>query len=381
MVIARLKSGIRALVGIGLHAVYRLLALGGALQALYMKRRGDAEASAAVRASSLRVPAGPGPYTFIPRDAGFFSVFNFIAGDLYDGRRVYPLFELEEYLKYRSENRHFAYFGPRGTNSWFDYFQPIRFGEDDEGLHQNREYLKTLPFTDGQLGPPEFRVPDISRQLYSRADFQQWRQAVHDKVCGAIGLTDELQARVQHTLTKMPGRKIGVHVRHPSHMVEQGKVLYGQYFVVLDRLVRDHAPCSIFLATDNEMALAVFQFRYGDTVRYNKDVLRSSADDVLRWAYALAEGRPDAMGFVDGVGFQSHYRVAAQADYEDGAGLRAGKEAVVDLFTLAGCDDFICTISNFTLACSYLNPQQVQHLISPHGASHTVRPSLLHSQR
>ena len=128
--IARLKSGIRALVGIGLHAVYRLLALGGALQALYMKRRGDAVASAAVRASSLKVPAGPGPYTFIPRDAGFFSVFNFIAGELYDGRRVYPLFELEEYLKYRSENRHFAYFGPQGHQQLVRLFpaDPLRRG-------------------------------------------------------------------------------------------------------------------------------------------------------------------------------------------------------------------------------------------------------------
>jgi hypothetical protein len=83
----------------------------------------------------------------------------------------------------------------------------------------------------------------------------------------------------------------------------------------------------------------------------------------MQWAYALTLGSVDQMGFVNGRGFQTHYRIAASGGGIDG--LRAGQEAVTDAFTLAGCDDLVCALSNFTLTCAYLNPNQTQHLIVP----------------
>lgn len=45
-------------------------------------------------------------------------------------------------------------------------------------------------------------------------------------------------------------------------------------------------------------------------------------------------------------------------------GLRAGREAVADLYTLAARDDFVCTTSNFTLTSAFLNPDQRLHRVS-----------------
>jgi hypothetical protein len=84
---------------------------------------------------------------------------------------------------------------------------------------------------------------------------------------------------------------------------------------------------------------------------------------VMEWSYSLATGQSDDMGFVSGAPFQTHYRLAAAGGGPEG--LRAGKEAVLDVFTLAACDDFVCTASNFTLTCAFLNPQQIQHLVLP----------------
>ena len=300
-----------------------------------------------------------GPLKFIPHDGGFFSNFNFLVGEMYLGRRVYPLFSHAEATRYNQSLKHFAYVDRDCENAWFEFFEPIRYDGSDT-IHLDTNGLSSLPDTWGHIAPPEFRLPAATMRLYAREDFSHWRWAVHEAVADKIRPAADIRAGIDDMLARMPGRRIGVHVRHPSHLVEQGSIYFDNYFQVIDEVRTRYPASSLFLATDNELAIAAFQHRYGNAVAYYPGFIRQSIDDVLDWAYSLTRAASDDMGFVDGVGFQTHYKLAASGS----DGLRAGKEAVSDAFTLAACDDFVCTASNFTLTCAFINPRQVQHLVS-----------------
>jgi hypothetical protein len=305
-----------------------------------------------------------GPLRFIPHDGGFGSNFNFLVGEIYAGRRVYPVFTKEEFDKYNHTNKHYVYFGKKNQNVWFELFKPIQYDETDN-LHQDSAELCKMPASfRAPCAPPEFRIPSIFKNLYKREDFFHWRLAVHNSVEHRIKLTPSLQFEISQKFRQRCGPTIGVHMRHPSHMVEQGHIFFQNYFSKIDPLVKKYGNCSIFLATDNDLSLAIFKAKYGDQL-WTYDVDRTSIDNVLAWAYALAEKEQDEFGFVDGIGFQKHYEMAAEKKFANGEGIRAAREAVRDIYTLAHCDEFVCTISNFTLMCSYLNPKQNLHFVFP----------------
>jgi len=306
-----------------------------------------------------------GPLKYVPRDGGLFSVFNFMVSEMYLGRKVYPLFSIEEIKKANKKNGpivHFAYLSKNCSNSWFEFFEPIEYFPGDD-THLKTFELADLPSSSGELGAPEFRWPSASLKLYTRPDFADWRLSVNRVVANKIKLKKNLKMEVEKILEGMSGRRIGVHIRHPSHFVEQGNVFFETYFSKIDKLIEKYPTYSIFLATDNELAIAAFIKKYGhQNLHYYPDFIRESIDDVLRWAYSLSRGKSDEMGLVEGVGFQTHYKLAASGFGE--RGIQAGREAVIDVFTLIGCDDFVCTVSNFTLTSSFMNPSLDLHLVS-----------------
>jgi hypothetical protein len=307
-------------------------------------------------------PAPQDALQFVPRDAGLFSNINFLVGEICRGVEVFPLFAAPAQGQIGHAYRQFAYVDPGCANSWFEFFAPISYGAGDT-RHLDSEFVRACPPTTGESAAAEFRIPAATLALYRRPDFGSWRARVHAQIGDKIKPASRIRGEVEALLATMPARRIGVHVRHPSHMVEQGRVLFDDYFRLLDARLAADPALGIFLATDTELAVAAFRMRYGERVTLHRGATRASIDDVLRWAYALTDARPDEQGFVGGQGFQTHFIVAASGGGE--AGLRAGREAARDLFTLAACDELVCTISNFTLACAYLHPQQRHHLIAP----------------
>lgn len=302
-----------------------------------------------------------GPLKFVPRDGGLFSNLNFLVGDIYFGRKCYPVFSADEFRRRSLTPKHFPYFDEAVDNSWFSFFEPIRYSPGDR-RHRDTGAVSALQESNGEYAQPEFRVPGATMALYARGDFPDWRKSVHDVIAPKIVPAKALQRKIAEMLARMPGRRIGVHIRHPSHSVEQGAVFFSSYYEKIDALLRRHRRASIFLATDNDLAVAALKQRYGNKLFYYPDFIRSTIDEIFAWIYALERSRSDEMGFIDGVGFQTHYKLAAAGGGEDG--IRAGKEAVLDVFTLAACDDFVCTASNFTLTCAYMNPKQALHLMS-----------------
>jgi len=303
-----------------------------------------------------------GPLKFVPHDTDLFSVFNHVAGEIYFGRRIYPIFSCPEARSANGQLKQFAYIDEACPNSWMEFFEPLAYASGDD-LHQDIAKLSAMSSTSGHLAAPEFRHAKATMALYNRSDYQHWRWAVHNAVAHMIKPKRDILANIDAMLERMPGHRLGVHVCHPSHLFVQGKILLQHYFSKIDIILKRYPDSTIFLAADNDLAVAAFRYRYGsDRVLCHPGFIRQTVDDVLAWSYSLVQPKSDDMGFVGGIGFQTHYRIAAAGGGKEG--IRNGKEAVTDVFTLAACDDFVCTASSFTLACAYLNPRQVQHFVS-----------------
>jgi hypothetical protein len=291
---------------------------------------------------------------FVPRDAGFFSVFNFYVGCLTQGARSYPLWNKQELLNMHGTNNHFAYW-TENFNCWFDYFEPIQFFDNDT-THVTDEYLK-LPRYSGEQGPEEFRLPNKTKELLKgdKEKFQEWRNNVHKFFKTFIKFKPEIVDTVDeiwYDHFRDSQNIIGIHYRHPSHFIESGKVYLENYFDKIDSILKEYPKSKIFLASDSQFGIYSFIERYEDRVFYIKDIDRLSMAEFLQWAFGLADGQADHVGFINGKGYELHHKRVGKTD---------NKKMTLDLLTeilcLSRCNQIINNISNIPLAISYINPE------------------------
>lgn len=297
------------------------------------------------------------PCVFVPRDAGFFSVFNFFIGMLTTGRRAYPYWNIKDILQLDGGKvQHFCYMDQTADNSWFTYFQPVRFFEGDDTHAIAHQLISTR--SRGETAPEEFRLPHKLTELLQSPDFKAWRCRVHAVFRQHVDVIPSIHARVDDICRSFrassPSAKvIGVHYRHPSHCCEQGNILLADYFAKVDDILERYPDASIFLATDTDFGVAAFQMQYAGRVTYNKHVTRASMDNLLRWAYAAAATAPDAVGLIDGTGYEVHIETSARKEF----GPALGRDVLTDVLSLCRCDWLVHATSNISLAASYMNPE------------------------
>jgi hypothetical protein len=293
------------------------------------------------------------PTAFVPRDAGFFSVFNFYIGTLTQGLKSYPLWNKDELLNIHRTNDHFAYW-TENYNCWFDYFEPIKFSPDD-AIHTSDTYLK-LPRYSGEQGPDEFRLPAVTKQLLKgdKEKFKEWRTNVHQFFKTFIKFKSEIIDSIDNLWSKNFSDSqniIGIHYRHPSHFIESGKIYLEDYFNQADKILEKYPDSKIFLASDSQFGIYSFLERYGDKVIYIKDIDRLSMAEFLHWAFGLADGVADHVGFINGKGYELHHKRVKEKN---------NKKMTIDLLKevlcLSRCNQLINNISNIPLAISYMNP-------------------------
>jgi hypothetical protein len=303
------------------------------------------------------------PKCFVPRDAGFFSVVNFFVGQLARLGRVYPNFDRDAFQRVNGTNapKHFCYFTDR-PNAWFDYFEPVSFYKDDTE-HVTGQY-KSYEVTQGHEAPEAFRRHETyAAMMRNTQSFGQWRRDAHEWYRRFLRPVPEVALRV-HAFWDQTFRGarhvVGVHYRHPSHCVEQGQLFLKDYFAAVDKVLRSKPSAKIFLATDSDFGIACFAMRYGAKVQYMRDVHRLDVDSVLEWGYAMRRNRMDAMGFVDGKGYQLHYKLC-----EAGAVTNVpGRDVLCEALCLAKCGTLIHSVSNVALAVSYMNPNLEMILVA-----------------
>lgn len=293
------------------------------------------------------------PIAFVPRDAGFFSVFNFLIGCLTMGLRVYPYFNKQEFLRMNNNiNEHFCYW-TESENCWFDYFEPIEFMANDK-THLTDEYKKFQKHR-GESGPTEFRIPkDTHALIQDQTRFKEWRKNTHSFYKKYIKIKPEILDIVNRFWnSNMSSSKIiGVHYRHPSHFIESGKIYLEQYFEKIDKILSQQPDAQIFLATDSNFGIYAFMEKYKNKIKYIENIDRISMPEFLQWCFSLAEGQADNVGFINGQGFELHHKRIGSTD---------NKKMTIDLLTevlcLAKCDYLIHTTSNVALSISYINPE------------------------
>lgn len=308
------------------------------------------------------------PMIFIPRDAGFFSVFNFYIGSLSSGSKIYPYFNKDIFLKVNNNtNKHFAYWTDK-DNCWFDYFDPIKFYDDDD-THMSPKTLMSLAITKGEnnLAPRVFTHPEMTRALINdQESFNKWRKYINSFYIKYIKFNPEIikQADSFWNNNTLTDETIGVHYRHPSHSVESGKIYLKQYFDEIDKIL-DVNDSSIFLASDNKFGILAFKDRYKDKIKYIEDIKRLDMDNFLEWGFALMNKKEiDENGFIDGFGMELHHKSAQNTEcYSD------NKKMTIDLLKevicLSKCKSLIYTQSNIPLAISYMNPELDMILLNP----------------
>lgn len=294
---------------------------------------------------------------FIPRDAGFFSVFNFYIGSLTRGLRLYPIFNKEIFMKLHKTNAHFSYWTEQ-FNCWFDYFDPVSF-YDNDNTHLNIDTIDKVyqyKITVGEIAPKEFTHPATSELImHDKHNFPIWRKYVHSIYSQYVkfnqNILDEVNNYWNNHITQ--NNVIGVHYRHPSHSCESGNVYLSQYFDKIDTLLETNPNTDIFLASDNMFGILAFKDRYGNKIKYIEDINRLDMDNFLAWSYELAKGKKaDVVGMINGKGFELQHIAASNNT--------GSKKMTTDLFKevlcLSKCNYLIHTVSNIPLAISYMNP-------------------------
>jgi hypothetical protein len=284
-------------------------------------------------------------YVFIPRDSGFFSVFNYLIGLLHYGYKVYPYWNYDICLKInKSKLRHFCYLDKSKDNCWFEYFEPISYFEND-----NNNFNTTgFTITQGMNTPKEFKYIDYRRNNNLINNYQEWRQKVNKTYIKFIKPIKYISDEVDKICANFSVNMIAVHYRHPSHGCEQGNVYFNYYFKIIDKLIKDNTNAMIYLATDNDLGLLVFKDRYKEKIIYREDVKRTCIDNILDWAYASNNHKSDNLGFINNVGYQVHYDCLSC--------LKMGYDVLIDALCLSKCNYFVHTISNISFAVSYINP-------------------------
>ena len=312
---------------------------------------------------------------FIPRDTGFLSFLNWFMGSVSSTKEpLYPFLNthLQHLINKKSQN--FCYNDVRVLNSWFLYFEPIVYSEfpKDEDSHESvsmedvLECFKQRKVTQGWSGAIEFlffHIADFVRHSEQSELFSKWREKSHEIYSRYIRpkphilrAVNELSARVcaEAEVSDMT-QFIGVHYRNPSHVKEQGKILFRDYFDKIDELLVKHPDSHIYLATDTDLAVAVFKERYGSLLHYSRSVYRTSVDDFVDWVFARENSPTDKEGFVGGKGYDSHAKVSETMDPHRCR--KMGEDILVDMLMISKCAYFVHTISNFTITLSYVNPK------------------------
>ena len=173
---------------------------------------------------------------------------------------------------------------------------------------------------------------------------------------------------------------IGVHLRNPTHFIESGSIYFWQYFNIIDRLILQHSNAIIFIASDTDYALYPFIKRYGHRVKYYDNVARSSFDSLLKTYYLLASGNVSMDRIGQLISTQTGQTLhSGEIHTSSKPSVALGKEILLDVLTLAECDEFVGVSSNIALAVSYINLKSIIHIVKGLDNPKTY-PKLLYNQ-
>ena len=155
-------------------------------------------------------------------------------------------------------------------------------------------------------------------------------------------------------------KTLSMHVRHPSHAIEQRNrsiAMVSDYLKVASSWLEreENITAGIILATDQEEVVFEFERTFGDRVVYRADVSRVSLHQTLQerdlaGSERLKEGR------------QIQHLLAGS---KDGWGVKNAVDVILDAFLLSMGGELVHVNSNIATIVSIINPSLKMHHIKP----------------
>jgi hypothetical protein len=293
------------------------------------------------------------PYIFIPRDAGFFSVLNYLIGSIKTGSRIYPYYNKQKILEKNKSLDHFCYLDNSVENSWFSYFESIEYYADD--TTHNSDAILIFNNTQGELASNEFKIPNETYKLYNSPDFKLWRIEMNKYYKKFIKPKKNILDRVELQVSEFNTDIIAVLYRHPAHMCESSKIiLFEDYFKKIDELLDITPEAQIYLSTDTDLAIGSFTLKYADKLLYDKSCGRSSIDNIIKWAFARNQNaKINDIGFINNIGYEYHNECVKNNIDQ----IKHAEDIIANTLIMSRCKWFIYPESNISLAISYINPE------------------------
>jgi len=299
-------------------------------------------------------------------DGGFFSLFNVFASHLAWAEAetsppmVLPDWDVTRLIE-RSQGRplrSYCYSRPEDGNLWTNLFEPL-YGlsvsdfNDVEALYEGAE-IPTAEFNESK--EPLLTYVN-AYQLYRAPWFGGFRSQYGSVVRRHVRLLPERQAEIDAFRGRLDGRfLVAVHVKHPSHAVEQPDQVIAANARYLEEvrkalshrgIAESSDDWAVFVATDQERVVSLFESEFEGRVLRFDDVARVSeveqkAFDELAEEEKIREGHQ-----------LQHLMAADQSNWS----VRLAWEVWRDAEALAASNVLIHAVSNVATAASYLGPQ------------------------
>ncbi len=297
----------------------------------------------------------------IGNDGGFFSLFNRYASylvwekDADPSRLILPDWRasaIQEYYGISSFSS-FCYASLQEGNGWLKLFEPSP-DVKSASVYNDTAALYADAYVADDFN--EKREPWLTYthayKLYQMPEFQRWRRWYNAKVSEHIRPVAAIQDRIDRNMAMLgEGHRIAVHIRHPSHAIEQpGAQLshIGIYVRAIDAYIAERGIDNprIFLATDQESTIEEMRSHFGDRLYFDVDVKRTSIDHDRNFADLDSKDK-----MREGHQIQ-HLTAADPANWSS----TMAAEVIADCYSLAKCDVLFHIVSNISTAASYINP-------------------------
>lgn len=294
--------------------------------------------------------------TLVPSDAGFFSVFNTLISvkAFWSGQHgfscIEPDWAVKSVLKFWKTNKltSYCYAGTDEGNVFPLLFQ----GWDKPEMFPapKRRILSHSP----NLNPDPDLTYVFADRLYRSAGFREWRLFMN-KALGDLRPNDSIISEISKTFAsvKEDDFVIGMHVRHPSHAMEQPNSeipLANDFIRVAKDLIKsrssDTSKTYIFLATDQESVAEEFRSFFGNMLLLFGEVTRVTKKQTSE--YESLSAQDQLM-----VGHQVQH-IAAKNQERWSSNLAT--EIIRDAWGLARSDILVHSVSNVATAVTYINP-------------------------
>jgi glycosyltransferase involved in cell wall biosynthesis len=308
-------------------------------------------------------------------DGGFFSIFNAFMSHLAWGLRdphfsmVIPDWNVTRIMQEDPSKpiSSYCYSRPEDGNLWLKLFEPLYDltpGEmnDADFLASNSEY----PFYNFNENREPLLTFTHAYELYRAPWFSRFRTQYGRVLREYVRLRPELQSELDGAMRDYQDGRflISVHVKHPSHGVEQPgqKMAHRNEYVdaVRKNLARrgiseQSGDWAVFVATDQERVVSLFKQEFGGHVMQFDDVSRidpavDNVYDALTPDQKLQEGH------------QLQHQMAANVDLWS---WRLAWEVWRDAEVMAASNVLIHAVSNVATAVSYMGPHTEMIYLDP----------------